>query len=220
MEIRQLTYLQKVLQRKDGHWTRVTLNILEEKNVGWAKQINQTLDRWGLETEWKLIAKKSSGQWRKEVKDAAEKMNLERLKEECQSKNRGETKQKTKTASLEKVLSHEMYERAPHPFIFRNQTMIFTRALIMGRYGMLQCANNFSNKYGSKECKQCSQIDDETHRINHCPKWSRINQSESDDEVVFNNIYSDDYEKCLEVVKRIVSMWDLANGRNEMREGL
>ena len=97
-----------------------------------------------------------------------------------------------------------MYERAPHPFIFRNQTMIFTRALIMGRYGMLQC----------------SQIDDETHRINHCPKWSRINQSESDDKVVFNNIYSDDYEKCLEVVKRIVSMWDLANGRNEMREGL
>ena len=71
VEIRQLTYLQKVLQRKDGHWTRVTLNILEEKNVGWAKQINQTLDRWGLETEWKLIAKKSSGQWRKEVKDAA-----------------------------------------------------------------------------------------------------------------------------------------------------
>ena len=80
-------------------------------------------------------------QWsaEKEVKDAAEKMNLDRLKEECQSKNRGETKQKTKTASLEKVLSHEMYERAPHPF-----------------------------------------------------------------KVVFNNIYSD----------------DLANGRNEMREGL
>ena len=136
----------------------------------------------------------------RQVKMAAEKRNLERLKEECQSKNRGETKQKTRTASLEKTLNSETYQRAPHPFIAKNQTIIFTRALIMGRYGMLECANNFFTKYGSKQCRQCKVIDDETHRINYCPKWQGINMTNSHDKVDFSGIYSDNGNMIMEHV--------------------
>ena len=85
---------------------------------------------------------------------------------------------------------------------------------------MLQCANNFSTKFGSKQCKQCNVIDDETHRMNDCPKWECINLLNSQDKVEFTDIYSDNYEMCHKVVKQIVSMWDLANGKNEMRTGL
>ena len=84
VEIRHLVYLQKVLQRQDDHWTKVTLKILSDKNLGWAKQINQVLEKWGLETDWKVIGRKNIGEWKTEVKRAAERRNLERLKEECQ----------------------------------------------------------------------------------------------------------------------------------------
>ena len=77
------------------------------------------------------------------VDAAAEEQNLSRLKKECVSKNRNETKQKTKTKYLETVINNENYEREPSPLIHQNQKLIMTRALIMGRAGMLQCANNF-----------------------------------------------------------------------------
>ena len=33
-------------------------------------------------------------------------------------------------------------------------------------------------------------------------------------------VYSNEYQKCLRVVEQIISMWDLANGKNEMRVDL
>ena len=59
VEIRRLTYLHKVLQRPEDHWTKVTLKILDDKGLGWAKQINQVLAKWGLETDWDVIARKN-----------------------------------------------------------------------------------------------------------------------------------------------------------------
>jgi hypothetical protein len=45
-------------------------------------------------------------------------------------------------------------------------TRIKARAIIRGRYMMLDCANDFENKYGSKKCDLCRVINDEIHRIN------------------------------------------------------
>ena len=87
----------------------------------------------------------------------------------------------------------------------------------MGQYGMLRCANNFKVGFGSGICKSCNEIDTEDHRINHCPEWEMINLRNKDEKVSFNDIYSDDDDKCLLVVRTILSMWDLDNGRNEMR---
>ena len=70
-----------------------------------------------------------------------------------------------------------------------------------------KCANNFFTKYGSKQCRQCKVIDDETHRIIDCPKWQGINMTNGHDKVDFSDIYSDKYETCHKVVERIVSLY-------------
>ena len=86
----------------------------------------------------------------------------------------------------------------------------------MGHYGMLQCAANFKMGYGGKNCEKCGVIDDEDHRINYCSKWGR-NLSKSTEKVDFQDIYSDDRCKSLKVVEKVLSLWDLGNGKNAMR---
>ena len=86
----------------------------------------------------------------------------------------------------------------------------------MGRYGMLQCAANFANGYGSKMCSKCGVEDNETHRINDCPEWIGINRHNSAEKIDYSCIYSDDQNEIIKVVQQILSMWDLGNGRNCM----
>ena len=66
-------------------------------------------------------------------------------------------------------------------------------------------------------CKECSIIDDESHRINHCKKFSQRNYCNNPLKLNYDDIYSGDVDKCYNVVKVVVSMWDLENGKNEMR---
>ena len=87
----------------------------------------------------------------------------------------------------------------------------------MGRYGMLDCANNFSTKYGSKLCSECKVIDDEGHRMNACGKWKDTNFYNSDKKIDYDKVFSDDDKLCMEVVETIILMWDLENGKNQMR---
>ena len=61
-------------------------------------------------------------------------------------------------------------------------------------------------------------IDDGEHRINWCCKWESVNRYHNDVKVTFCDIYSDDMDKCLEVVNAILSIWDLANGKNDIRK--
>ena len=90
----------------------------------------------------------------------------------------------------------------------------------MGRYGMLKCASNFSNGHGTKICEACETLDDEDHRINHCTRWQDINRCTSFEKIDFNDIYSEDTEKSFAIVEIILSLWDLENGKNEMRRNL
>ena len=41
----------------------------------------------------------------------------------------------------------------------------------------------------------------------------------SDKKIDFSDIYSDDRSKSLGVVERVLTMWDLGNGKNVMRGG-
>ena len=82
---------------------------------------------------------------------------------------------------------------------------------------MLKCANNFKMGFGSNICSTCKEIDNEEHRINHCPKWETINFRNKDRKIAFDDIYSDDADKCLSVVNVVLSIWDLDNGKNDMR---
>ena len=95
---RKLTYLHKVLQRSEDHWTHHILNTLNGLEIGWAAEINWKLKFYNLETDWKKIAKSSIGEWKIEVKKAIEKANQKRLLSQC-CKDRGDI-QKTKTRYL------------------------------------------------------------------------------------------------------------------------
>ena len=117
------------------------LDALEKYNIGWAKQIKELLEAWGLEQEWESIRKKPFLVWKTEVNAAAEKRNIGKLREECESTSRGETREKTKTKYVLKSLDSSTYQRKPDSFITRYQFILYTRTLVMGRYGMLKCAS-------------------------------------------------------------------------------
>ena len=140
------------------------------------------------------------------------------MEEQCETKKRGETKKKTKTRFINDIIRDPAYERKPDKFIVEKQSIVLVRALIMGRYGMLQCANNFANNYSGKMCRECGVTDDEQHRINDCLKWEGINLRSSVNKVTYDDLYSLDIDKIMKIVEVIMSMWDLANGKNQMRE--
>ena len=216
VEMRQLLYLQKVLNKEPEHWTRITLMELRKQNIGWAKQLNILLEKWGLECNWMAIQAKSKRQWKKEVMDAAETMNKEKLREECAARMRGEVKQKTKTRHIENVISDPHYQRKPHDFIVKHQSIAYVRAYIMAKFGMLDCASNFANKYGGKQCKICGVLDDEKHRINECVVYESTNLLRCDSKLDFDDIHSESVENMAKVVTCVLSIWDLERGKNEI----
>ena len=82
---------------------------------------------------------------------------------------------------------------------------------------MSQCASNFSVKYVGKLCNKCGKVDDESHRINNCRNFESRNFCDNSEKINYDDIYSCDKSKCLKVLYVILSMWDLENGKNEMR---
>ena len=91
------------------------------------------------------------------------------------------------------------------------------KAIIMGMSGMLDCASNYHYKYKRKTCDTCGELDTESHRINYCKKFDQNNLYWSQLKFDFQNIYSDnrdDVDKAEFVIKQL---WDLSNGKNQMR---
>ena len=136
--------------------------------------------------------------------------------DECLNKKRGQDTYKTKTKSIVPLIEKPDFVRKPQNFMRENNKLI-ARAYIMARYGMLQCAANFSCGYGTKTCRECDAIDDENHRINHCKLWYKNNLSLSDEKIDFTDVYSEDRNKSFKVIERVLMMWDLGNGKNAMR---
>ena len=217
VDIKRLNYLHKLLQKENENWARMTLNLMDKNNVGWAKSIKTTLQSWGLEEQWNIIAQKTQGEWKREVEEAAEKINKERLKTDCLVMERGNLRAKTKSKTILKEIERPDFKRKPLD-IMNYGSAVVTRALIMGRYGMLKCKSNFSCGNGRKLCDVCGSIDDEDHRINYCVVYQSINRCNSESKIDFNCIYSDDLNESLKVVKIVLGLWDLGNGRNEMRD--
>ena len=216
VEMKQLLYLHQLLQKENEHWAQVALNLMDRNNAGWAKVIRTTLEAWALEERWELIAKKTKLEWKREVEDAAERVNREMLKNDCLTKERGETKPKSKTKTIIDELEKTNYRRKPLD-AFQQGSVVVARACIMGRYGMLKCKDNFS--YGSKlrECDTCRVKDDEDHRINGCILYRTINLYDSNEKINFSDIYSEKTDEVSKVVDIILRLWDLGTGRNEMR---
>ena len=94
IDIKRLLYLYKVLHKEEDLWVRTTLLREKEHNIGWAKDINELLEKWELEEDWLEISKKAPAEWRREVMAAAEKRNKAKISEECEVKSRGEIRHK------------------------------------------------------------------------------------------------------------------------------
>ena len=98
-----------------------------------------------------------------------------------------------------------------------NRSALETRAMIMGRYGMLDCRANHSMGYGSRECSPCMVMDDVDHRVNWCSKYKHTNLYESQTKIGMNMLHCDDVELIGPIIVRVLSMWDLEHEKNIMK---
>ena len=99
-------------------------------------------------------------------------------------------------------------------------SVIVTRAVLMGRYGMLKCRANFSSSYTNKNCPKCNVIDDESHRINYCSVFRSTNLYDSTEKIDYDKLFSNDLNEVLTVVTIILKLWDLGCGKNSMRNNV
>ena len=76
-------YLHKILGRETDHWTKKMLVHLQTQNLGWAKNIEQKLNIYKLETNWDVIRQKTKENGKRTVTEAVDKVNKEKLIQFC-----------------------------------------------------------------------------------------------------------------------------------------
>ena len=81
---------------------------------------------------------------------------------------------------------------------------------------MLECGKNFKGSI-PEICRGCGEEDDESHRLNRCGTWKHLNLSETVDKVDFGEIYSNDINILLPVIKSIQRVWELHVGNGSMK---
>ena len=127
-------------------------------------------------------------EWTNRVKRVIEKRNTERLIQDCYKKENGLNKKKTKTSHIVDQIEDPSYQRTPLKELLKF-TKQETKAIMLGRYGMLECGKNFEGTK-SVNCGNCNVHDDEGHRINDCSKFRTVNYFDNDTKVDFNLIFS------------------------------
>ena len=137
------------------------LLVLKENEIGWAAQMNKTLERYGLEKNWEKIREMTVNSWKAEVATKTEEMHKEILLQMCHGRN-GE---KTKSKMIIDRLKSENYVRKPLSSVM-NGCKLKARTVMMSMLGMLKCTNNFKSGLGKAQCNNCKVIDDENHPIN------------------------------------------------------
>ena len=209
---RQLLYLKTILDRPNEDWTKKMLNNLCRDNIGWVKQIKQTLQKYGFEQSFDEIKNLTFREWKNQVTEVTDQKNKERLIEMCAGRN-GEKK---KTSNIAEKLRADSYVRAPCMNII-SRSRYRSKVLIMSMFSMLNCATNFKNGYKTTNCQSCGILDDENHRINYCARFKEINLYKSPLKVDFEFINSDDTEAVDRIIDTVCMLWELKNGKNEMK---
>ena len=210
---KQLKYLHVVLTRDDADSCKKTLYSSVENGYGWGKYIVNVLEECGLSLTLEDIKTKKKNEWKSIVEDAAWTLNRKRMLEFCMGKG----KARTKTLQIAKKLEEEDYKHESAENNLFELPRHSVKMIIMARYGMLDCAANYRGKYGTNLCTQCKVIDDENHRINFCKRWQNINLYRTDYILNFDTIFSDNIEEIRQMSDCLESIWNLENGKNEMR---
>ena len=183
-------------------------------NIGWAKNIKSILEYYELTTNLQVIKSMPRHEWLRKVKSAIETKHIERLKEKCFQIVDGISVPKTKTSSISQIITTDAYRRQPQSTIlktFKHET----RTIIIARYGLLECGRNYKGTM-NEMCNQCFTIDDEDHRLNHCPKWRNLNLFDTDEKVDFRDIYADDLSIIRKVIVHIEKIWNTQNANGSM----
>ena len=211
---KQLIYLHKVLNQDKTHWTRKTLETLENLNLGWAKSIKETLTEYKLPTSYETIRTTPSIAWKNQVKTQIEIKNTERLKNECYKNVNGDLQPKTKTKTIINHIAEHHYKRAPKTEIIKCSKQD-TKTLIMARYGMLECGYNYKGTL-KVTCDLCNLEDNENHRLNHCIKYRDINLYDHLEKVPFETIYSGELTILRKVLPTIQLVWNTKSANGTM----
>ena len=209
---RQLLYLKTILDRPDDDFPKRMLFCELNDDIGWARQINQKLEEYDLKYSWEQIKAMKFSTWKQLTTNATEKKNKEKLVEMCH--DRKGIKRKTEFI-LDKIKSDDYVRNPRFDILCRNR--LRSRIQLMSMFGMLDCANNYKIGYKGNLCSMCNAIDDENHRINFCAKFKERNLYNSLVKFDFRCINSPNQETVDRAIDVVNELWDLTNGKNEMR---
>ena len=214
IEKRRLNYLHRILNRTETHWTKKTLRILFEQNIGWAKTIKATLHNLDLPTDLTIIQNKRPNEWKNMVNAKIEVKNKTRLIDDCHKMVDGKRITKTKTSHIVEQLTNDQYIRTPSPEL-QSLTKQETKTLLISRFRMLDCGVNFK---GSKNiiCQTCRIKDDEAHRLNHCKRFRSTNNYDSPIKPSFDDVYSSDINVLKSIIAIIEKTWNTRNAHGSM----
>ena len=210
VEKKQMMYLWKILQRDPQHWTRQTLNL----NMGWGKMSKEFLNKYGLPNNFTEIARKRHTEWKCEVERQIDRINRDKLEDQCFKTENGQKKEKTKTARILPIITQNTYQRRPSKEILICSQRE-TKTLVTARFGMLECGKNFQGTLKA-HCSECDLLDDENHRLNHCKRFRNINNYDSKDKVDFDLIHSDNIDDIRRVIPAIMKVWNVKTAHGSM----
>ena len=211
---KQLIYLHRMLSRPNEHWTLRLLYESEKLNTGWTPQIRAKLAEYGLEENFDRIKSKSRQQWKKEVEARVEKINQNRLRDECYETKMRVSKAKTKTTFVLEYVDSDQYKRDfmdPIQKLNRYEAKV----LILSRFHMLECGKNYKGTL-PESCPMCNVSDDEHHRLNHCVRYRSTNLYECAEKLDFDNIYKSDFTFVRKMIDVIGKVWNMRTGQGSM----
>ena len=215
LSLRRDVFYVRILNKESDHWTLKMLNHLKDEDLGWARSISEKLKEYCLEPNWDAIKSKTKEQWKREVKNAVNNKNKQKLIDNCTTETLSESRINTKTKHIYDKLTGDHYIRKPLDELVW-WTKQKSRAIILARNGMLECGKN-DEGIMKETCTTCAVVDDENHRLNDCVVWRDINCSSKSYRTNFSDIYSRDYSVLEKVIPEIEGVWDLRYTKGRMK---
>ena len=216
IQVRQLLYLKKILTRNCESNSKILLNALKERNIGWAKYITRVLNDFDLIDDWAEIQKINVPKWKKLVHNAADKKQIDYLKNECMRMKDSQRRIGPKTASLYELLQDKNYQPRGGSKVL-DLEKIDAKCIIMSRHGMLLCAKNYRNRFNTNQCKVCKTLDDENHRANVCSEFQNTNRLHQEKKIDFSKVFSENTSELKSVSRELQKIWDLSYNQNSMK---
>ena len=121
---------------------------------------------------------------------------------------------KSKTAHIIDKIENPSYQRKPLDEIL-HLTKRETKTLIISRFRMLECGNNFKGTM-KITCDTCGCVDDEEHQLNQCRRFVHTNYHNDVDKRKFDTIFSNNPDMLRLIINCINKVWNVRTGNSSM----